>query len=171
MLKNRKLLLSMLGAILLYAIIQLASLPQLSQAAAGIKLPESAWLGYDKDYILAFLTQLGAAGRSYYLYIQLPLDTLFPLTLAYMSLEVFRTYLPGKTYLSLLPILAFSADYLENGGLLHCLLSFPNLSQTVVGLASVASVIKHLTLTLLLLLVLFVLGKTFFRFLFLRSDT
>ena len=164
MFKNRKLLLSMLGASFLYALLHLISLPHLSQLA-GQPLPNPLFGGYGREGLLELLTELGPAGRAYYLSIQLPLATLFPLFFALMTFQIFKTYLADKTYLLLLPILSFSAAYLENGVLLHSLLSFPNLSQTLLNLGNLARGVKSLAYGLIFLILVLLVVRSALSFL------
>ena len=65
-------------AIIVYFIMVLYTIPQVSEYAPGINLFDLSLTGYSFEYAVKLLDTLGRDGRELYLYRQLPLDFIYP---------------------------------------------------------------------------------------------
>ena len=65
-------------AIIVYFIMLLYTIPQVSAYAPGINLFDLSPTGYSFEYAIKLLDTLGSEGRELYLYGQLPLDFIYP---------------------------------------------------------------------------------------------
>ncbi len=65
-------------AIIVYFIMLLYTIPQVSAYAPGINLFDLSPTGYSFEYAIKLLDTLGSDGRELYLYRQLPLDFIYP---------------------------------------------------------------------------------------------
>ena len=65
-------------AMALYSLMLLYTIPQVEQHAPGMKLFDLSPSGYSLDYALELLGALGGKGRDTYLYLQLPVDFIYP---------------------------------------------------------------------------------------------
>lgn len=120
-------------------------------------------LGYSPQDAAALLEGLGAEGRSYYLSRQIPLDTIYPALLALILVFAMRWFgqrVPANKLVWVGIILSVGAavfDYIENLGIVAMILTWPDLSDSVVYASSSASVAKSLCTTLAVLCA-FVIG-------------
>lgn len=97
----------------------------------------------------------GETGRNMYLSLQMPADFLYP-GLSAVSYSLLLTWLFARSfeddskmfYLALVPMLGGFFDYMENIGIVLMLNSFPDLSQTLVNVASTFTVLKSIFMTL-----------------------
>lgn len=67
------------AAVAVYLVMLLVTLPHLSALAGGVPVFDLRPTGYELQDAQGILAALGDAGRRYYLNIQQPLDTMFPL--------------------------------------------------------------------------------------------
>jgi len=132
--------------------------------AQGMDLFDMMPMGYDHPYAIALLTALGDTGRNVYLFNQIPLDLIYPLLFAFSYCLILSYFLKkinrfdsSLFYLSLLPLIAGSADYLENAGIITMLVNYPEISTTLVNSTSTFSVIKSMSTTLYFLVLIVVL--------------
>ena len=116
--------------------------------------------GYGPEDAAMLLEALGAEGRAYYLACQIPLDTLYPATLA---LTMIATLLwigqripESKLVRFGIALSATSAlfDYIENLGIAAMIWSWPSISVPLVYAASSATIVKSVITTLAVLVVL-----------------
>ena len=106
--------------------------------------------GYSLDDAAALIASLGEDGRHLYLWRQIPLDTFYPALLALWSAGAIcwfaRPLRPApKRLFQTVASLAFVAalfDYLENTLIVWMLNTAPDLSPTLVGMASLATLAK-----------------------------
>lgn len=117
--------------------------------------------GYQVQEVRDLFTALGAEGRRYYLFRQLPLDVFYPALLALTLICTMRWFgqrLAHSKIVQIGVVLSISVavfDYCENIGIATMLLSWPALPATLVHLSSAASVAKSvLTVAALVMLVL-----------------
>lgn len=139
---------------LVYILMLTITIPKVMGHANGMKVLDMMPLGYDFDYVNALFNTLGQQGRHAYLYNQFPVDMLYPalfgitysLLLAYFlkKLNKFDTKL---FYLSLLPLFAGLADYLENIGIINLLTNYPNLTSSMVTITAFFSLLKSVVTT------------------------
>ena len=146
----------------------LVTIPKTMGFANGMKLLDMLPMGYSHDYANKLFNTLGEDGREIYLTNQIPVDMIYPLLfgltysllLAYFLKKLNKLKSP-LTYLSLLPIIAGIADYLENIGIITMLKSYPDLAETTVIVTNTFSVIKITTTSIffiVLAVILVVLG-------------
>ena len=141
-------------AIIVYFIMLLYTIPQVSAYAPGINLFDLSLTGYSFEYAVKLLDTLGSEGRELYLYRQLPLDFIYPglfavscsLLLSWLFLKTQQTnsklfyfcYIPGATGLF---------DYFENIFIVSILTSYPNVSEVSISLASARTIVKSVLTT------------------------
>ncbi|MBI3143140.1 MAG: hypothetical protein HYZ16_09965 [Bacteroidetes bacterium] len=137
-----------------YACMLLYTIPYTVNLAGGMALPDMMPLGYDHAYVIRLLHSLGQEGRHAYLYTQIPLDMVYPglFALAYAQVMAFFLLRLGRYHsalyiLCLLPVLAGTADYLENFGIISLIHHFPSVSASTVGITGAFSIIKSLSTT------------------------
>lgn len=139
---------------LVYAIMLLLTIPKTMKYSNGMKLLDMMPMGYDSEYIHSLFEALGENGRHAYLYVQLPVDLIYPflfgisycLLIGYFLKKIDKIT-TAYFYLCLLPIIAGTADYFENFGIINMLINYPNLSQTTMNATAVFSIAKSLTTT------------------------
>jgi hypothetical protein len=115
--------------------------------------------GYSPERAYEILTAQGETGRAFYLGSIIPLDFLFPLTytLFYLTANTFilqRLFADSSPLrkLSLLPLVAGLADYVENIFILVLLLGYPTRRDFVAILANTLTVTKGLFMVASMLL-------------------
>ena len=131
----------------------------------GMKLLDMMPMGYDLKYINNLFEALDQNGRDIYLYIQIPVDLLYPLLFG-MSNCLLMAYFLKKLdklnsvlfYLCWLPIIAGIADYLENFGIISMLVNYPNLSPNAAILTNIFTLIKSLITTAYFILLIIVIS-------------
>ena len=142
---------------ILYLLMLTQTLPQLRTLADGLSPLDLMAGGYDSAYLQHYFSQLGATGRHYYLWRQLPLDLLYPALFA-LTYGCLLRHLNGKAgwpagkHLPLLPVAAAICDYLENFLLINMLLNHPDLSHGQAATASLLTIGKSLCGALTLLI-------------------
>ncbi|NHJ13573.1 MAG: hypothetical protein EAX95_07840 [Candidatus Thorarchaeota archaeon] len=155
----RNLALAILASIVVIAIMGYATETFVYSVYGEATMPDTRfWYTYGE--ILSAFSALGPDGLQLWSQIHL-LDLLFPL--AYSFSLVFGTLMelrkavperPSLRKLSLLPLLAAVADYLENTIVASQIAVYPNLSEPVVALASFVTATKWLLLGISFALVL-----------------
>jgi len=152
---------AVLAAAAVYTCMLTVTLPHLSNLAGGVPVFDLRPGGYSFAEAKEILLALGDAGRRYYLEVQQPLDTLFPIlnaaTVAIVLMAAFpqgnwRYFQLGRVQHALLliaiclPVALF--DLLENLTVRELLLTDPAaLSAETVATASRFSVIKSVAVT------------------------
>ena len=167
-LTGNKVLLLFVLTNLIYAVMLLVTIPKTMTFSNGMKLLDMMPTGYDPAYINALFETLGENGREVYLYNQIPVDMIYPLLFGISYCLLFAFFLKKLNklnstffYLSLLPIIAGIADYLENLGIIIMLNNYPNQSQVSMDATNIFSIIKSMTTTLFfvaLIITLLILG-------------
>ena len=141
-------------AIIVYFIMLLYTIPQVSAYAPGINLFDLSLTGYSFEYAIKLLDTLGSDGRELYLYRQLPLDFIYPGLFA-VSCSLLLSWLFLKTqqtnsklfYFCYIPVAAGLFDYLENIFIVNILTSYPNVSEVSISLASAMTIVKSVLTT------------------------
>lgn len=168
-LEGRKILVLFILTNIIYAVMLTITIPKVVSFAGGMKLPDMMPTGYTPEYVNLLLNTLGEKGRHAYLFMQIPVDMVYPfffglsycLVLAYF-LNKIEKYNSNLFYLCFLPLFAGLFDYFENIGLITILNSFPDNSILLSQTTNVFSVLKSSFTTLsfiILLLVLLFFGK------------
>ncbi len=153
---------------LVYTFMLTVTIPKTMEFSNGMKLLDMMPTGYDLNYVNELFNSLGEIGRQTYLINQIPVDMIYPLLfgltysllLAYF-LKKLNKLTPPFTYLSLLPIIAGIADYLENIGIIIMLNSYPVLTESTVNVTSVFSLTKSISTSIffiVLIVILIILG-------------
>ena len=144
-----------------YAAMIFITIPKVMAFSGGLKLLDMMPLGYDLDHVNALFTALGEKGRDIYLYNQIPVDMIYPFLFGISYSLTFAYFLHklGKLdsvffYVILLPLVAGTADYLENTGIVLMLHSFPNVSPVMASLTNVCSMLKSAATTLFFILLI-----------------
>ncbi|MFK5855179.1 MAG: hypothetical protein QM503_03535 [Bacteroidota bacterium] len=167
-LSGKKVLLLFILTSIIYATMLIITIPKLMEFSNGMKLLDMMPTGYDSDYILTLFSTLGEEGRQFYLFKQIPIDMVYPglfaisycLIIAYFLKKLNKLDSP-YFYLSMLPIIAGLADYLENIGIITMLNNYPNILQFSMNATNIFSIIKSMTTSVYfvaLIIVLIVLG-------------
>lgn len=151
-----------------YTFMLTVTIPKTMEFSNGMELLDMMPTGYDLDYVSELFSLLRENGRLTYLNNQIPVDMIYPLLfgLSYcLLLGYFLKKLNKLNYpyifLSLLPIIAGIADYLENFGIITMLKNYPELKETTVYATNIFSVIKSISTSvffIVLIVVLIALG-------------
>lgn len=158
---------------LVYVLMLTITIPKTMSFANNMKLLDMMPLGYDHQYVTKLLMELGSEGRNIYLINQIPLDMIYPglfgitycLLIAYLVQKINRTS-SRLFFLCFIPLIAGTADYLENIGIIYLLLDFPQISGPLTTITCVFSVVKSVTTTLSfigLIILLTTLSINFFK--------
>lgn len=164
---GKKVLLLFVLTNVVYVYMLAVSIPGVMQFAGDLPLLDMMPTGYDFAYVETLFAALGEAGRSAYLFRQIPVDMVYPglfgisycLVFAYFLNRIGQLKSP-MMYFCLLPIIAAVADYAENVGIITLLNSFPGLSPGWVSATNLFSILKSSATTvyfvgLILLLITF----------------
>lgn len=134
-----------------YVYMLLVSIPKVMGFSGSMKIPDIMPIGYEPEYVLALFEKLGVAGRSAYLYHQLPVDLLYPflfgityfLVILYL-LQKLQKLNSETYYLGLLPFMAGLFDYLENFVLIYMLGAYPAITVSTIKLCAFFTVFKSM---------------------------
>lgn len=99
---------------------------------------------YDLTQVLNLMEAYGADGRQAYAIVSPTLDTLFPIVYVSLMIGVTVWSKPNWKFLIYLPILAGLVDLAENAQITIMLLQFPELTESQVAMASMATGAKAL---------------------------
>jgi hypothetical protein len=142
------------------------TIPKVMGFAGGLKLLDMMPTGYSTGYVNELLNALGEEGRHAYLFIQIPVDMVYPLffgvgnclLLAYFLNKIKK--FDGKlSSLCFLPLFSGIFDYFENFGIIMMLKSFPNNSVLLSEATNVFSILKSAFTTFYFLVLLILLIK------------
>ncbi len=132
-----------------YAVMLFITIPLLTKFSGGMRLLDMSRGGYDADYVNTLFSALGKEGRDTYLFIQIPVDMIYPflsgiaycLVLAYFldRLGKFNSFL---FYVCLLPLVSALFDYSENIGIISMLRSYPNTPSWLAQTTSTFTMLK-----------------------------
>jgi hypothetical protein len=147
-----------------YVLMLTVTIPETMKNSAGLNLLDMMPTGYNLSYVIKLFDSLGEIGRRYYLTIQIPLDMLYPLLfgltycllLAYFLKQLKKLYTP-YIYLCLLPVVVGIADYLENTGIISLLIHYPDITERMVSVTSLFSVIKSTSTSLFFVVLIIVI--------------
>jgi len=149
---------------LIYALMLMYSLPLVSSYAPELVLFDMSPTGYSFVQATELLASLGTEGRNTYLFIQLPLDFIYPgmfaVSYGLLITWMLKQYLAKDSklfFMAFVPLLAGGFDYLENIGIIAMLNSFPGISESLVSCASAFTLIKSGLTTVFFVMLLLVL--------------
>lgn len=163
-LNGRKVLILFILTNIVYTIMLTVTIPEVVSFAGGMKLLDMMPTGYTHQYVNTLSDALGAAGRHAYLFIQIPVDMVYPfffgvsysLVLAYLLNKINK--LNGNLfYLCYLPLFAALFDYFENLGIIFMLKSFPDNSVLLSHITNVFSILKSSFTTVYFIILIVVL--------------
>jgi hypothetical protein len=165
---GKNVILFFIPAMIVYALMLSYTIPKVEEHSDGKKLFDLLPGGYSYEYAKELLTVLGDKGRDLYLYIQLPLDFLYPglfaiscsLLLSWLFLKITE---PSSRwfYFCLIPVAAGAFDYAENILIVSMISGYPDISQGQVEIASLVMISKS-ALTTLFFIVLTIVGISCF---------
>jgi hypothetical protein len=165
-LQGKKVLLFFLVTLIIHLTMVLFTISKLEAITNGLKIFDLRQFGYSFQEASLLINTLGKSGKSIYLYQQIPLDLIYPISYG-ISLCLILAYFLNKLglidskyfTLSMLPLLIAFFDYLENFCVILILNMFPNISNNQVFLASNLTIIKSILTTLYFLVLIFVILK------------
>lgn len=140
-------------ALCLYAVMLLVTVPHLRELAGGLVPLDLRSGGYTLAEAQALFDALGEQGRSYYLLPQLLIDFVYPATMAVALGLMLHVLVPARRWVAFLPAIPAAFDYLENILILVMLRGYPDLSASLVAVASTATIVKAVSLSLCVALV------------------
>ena len=105
-------------------------------------------LFYSKEDVVRNFNAIGPDGRSVYVLSSLILDTLYPILYTSLILGAYFKLFRNSNAILLVPIAAFSFDILENLQITRLNLNFPNINETHVYLASMATSLKWIAIAI-----------------------
>jgi len=169
-LSGKKVLLLFVLTNLVYAVMIFITIPKVMVFSGELKLLDMMPLGYDLDYVNSLFNALGEEGRETYLHQQLPVDMIYPFLFGISNSLILAFFLNkiGKLdsvffYVTLLPLLAGIADYMENFGIVVMLTSFPDVSPVIASLTNVFSITKSVTTTIFFIVLIMILVSLGFK--------
>ena len=153
---------------IVYAIMLIITIPKTMAFSNGMKLLDMMPTGYDSEYINSLLEVLGKNGRNAYLYIQLPVDMIYPFLfgISYclmigFILKKINEFDSVLYYLCFLPVIAGISDYFENIGIISMLNNYPDLSGILMNATNYFSIVKSMTTAVFfvaLIIIMLILG-------------
>lgn len=115
--------------------------------------------GYDLAFATTFVSEISSQGRSLYLFVQMPLDFIYPLLLSIFFYLFFLEQTKNKNF-ALLGFASVIFDYAENISVI-IMLTNTNLIAPVVGFASFATITKGIFYVLNYSITIFLLIRCF----------
>ena len=105
-------------------------------------------LFYSKENVVRNFNAIGSDGRSVYVLSSLILDTLYPILYTSLILGAYVKLFKSSEVILYIPLIAFSFDILENVQITRLILNFPNVNETHVYLASMATSSKWIAISI-----------------------
>ena len=105
-------------------------------------------LYYGKDNVVRNFNAIGPDGRSVYVFSSLILDTLYPILYTSLILGAYVKLFKSSGVILFIPLIAFSFDIFENLQITRLIINFPNVNETHVTLASMATSFKWIAITM-----------------------
>ena len=112
-------------------------------------------LYYGKENVVRNFNAIGPEGRSVYVLSSLLLDTLYPILYTSLILGAYVKLFKSSGAILFIPLIAFSFDILENVQITRLILNFPNVNETHVSLASMATSCKWTTILITILVLIY----------------
>lgn len=152
---GKNVLLFLIPSLVIYFSMLLYTIPMVKQYASGMELFDLSPTGYSYEYSMKLLEILGDKGRDTYLYIQLPLDLIYPALFAISSCLLLawvfskgKVSAPAMYYLCMIPMFAGLLDYLENIHIFLMITNYPDISENQVAISSLMTVGKSVLTTI-----------------------
>jgi hypothetical protein len=147
----RNLVIGIISAVIVVSVMGTLTQILVYEVYGDANMPDTNF-GYTFADIQSSFNILGSEGLNLWLQVHL-LDVIFPLTYAFSMvfgiLMEIRASLPEKKYLrllALLPIGGAIADYIENTLIATQVVSYPALSESIIAIASLVTIMKWLLL-------------------------
>ena len=160
-----RILLFWCAAVLVYCLMVFGSLADIERIT-GVRAFDMRPTGYSFADALALISALGEEGRRVYLTMQIPLDTVYPALLAissasslYWLSQSFGSTARWYRAVAAVAYLAAIADYAENGLIVWMLNAGLGVPEALVTAASLASVSKSLSSTIVFTTLLIALAE------------
>jgi hypothetical protein len=168
--RGRTIIVLLISTFAIYFTMLLYSIPRVESHAGGMRILDMQPLGYSTEYVWALLDNLGEEGRNTYMFLQIPLDLLFPplfaitcsLLLAFLFQRGFNTRSKIRIFV-LIPMLAGLFDYLENIGIIILLKAYPRFPELVARFTGGFSLLKSIFTSLFFVLLLIGLTAVIYR--------
>ncbi len=112
-------------------------------------------LFYSKENVVRNFNAIGSDGRSIYVLSSLILDTLYPILYTSLILGAYIKLFKSSELILYIPLIAFSFDILENVQITRLILNFPNVGETHVYLASMATSLKWIAISIAILVLIY----------------
>jgi hypothetical protein len=162
--QGRKILFLFIAANLIYSAMLLITIPKVTSFCGGMKLFDMSPSGYSIEYANSLLTALGEDGRRAYLFMQLPLDMVYPslFGITYCLLTAYFLKKIGKLetylfYVCCFPLAGGLFDYLENIGIIAMLSIYPVQPGFLILTASLFTILKSIFSTITFLVLIMVI--------------
>ena len=157
---------------IVYGVILGYSIPLVLSFAPEATLFDMSPTGYSYSQAIELLKSLGLEGRNTYLTVQIPLDFVYP-ALFGVSYALLITWILKQSVaresrlflLAFLPLLAGIFDYLENMSIIAMLNGFPDVSESLVLIASSFTIAKSVMTSLFFVFLLVAIIGLVARFL------
>lgn len=170
--QGKKIFILFLITQIVYFTMIFVTIPKIASINKNIKIFDIRPFGYSYEEALELLEHLDTKGREIYLFQQIPLDLIYPslfgitfcLVLAFF-LNKIKLLNSKYIYLTLLPLFSGAFDYLENFSIIQMLTNYPTISEKLVNLASVFTILKSLLTSIYFFILIFVLIKYLFFYL------
>ena len=148
----------------LYFLMLLGTIPHLHKITNGVKILDMMPTGYNLAYVKKLMEALGETGRHYYLFRLLPVDLVFPFFFAISNCLIISWFLkklekPVSSWFfaCYLPLIAGFFDYAENFTVISILNSYPEISDSLVQVSNLFSVLKSSSTTVSLIVLLVIM--------------
>lgn len=151
-------ILLLLASQVIYFCMMLVTFPIIEANSQGVRAPDLVPTGYSYEYIQTFISTLSPHSKNIYLFLQLPLDILYPFLLSLFFMFTIARLTTEKSNLLFLGLLICLFDYLENIFIAGILLN-PSFSGLWVQIASLFTLLKSVSTSLCYIIVILLLIK------------
>lgn len=159
---GKNVLILLVPSLAVYFVMLFYTIPGVQSYEPEMKIFDLLPGGYSYDYSIKLLSSLGDEGRKKYLYMQLPLDFIYPVLFSISSFMLLawlfsKRYDKGSKifYFCFVPVIAGIFDYLENIQIVLMILNYPEISRAQVALSSTSTIVKSGFTTIFFLLLVF----------------
>lgn len=143
---------------IIFALMTFYTFPIIQLNSPGISAPDLSPMGYSYEHIMNFLENLSPESRDMYLYVQEPLDVLYPFLQGTFFVLFFIRFYNKKSNLVFLGFIPMVFDYLENIFVTVSVFTL-NPSELWVQISSLFTIIKSISNTICYFVVLALIIK------------
>lgn len=137
----KNIFLSFFLAQILYVIMVFGTFPVIEKNSNGLKAMDLTPTGYSYQYVRSFFETLSPQSRNVYLFIQEPLDIIYPAFLSLFLVLVIAKLTSKESYLFLLGFFPVVFDYLENIMVVGLLLGNQS-NHLLIEMANISTIMK-----------------------------